>query len=147
MFRSFITSLGALLITLALLSVPAIARPHPTPTPTATPAPPPEDPAITSIARHEFVAWQAGVVDKSRYAPVTQAKLTDKQINDTSSALANLGALVSTKWWGPLGIEGGPPGVKGYVYQMYCTNGMVYEQLTIDSATGKIDGIFFRDKL
>ncbi|HTU71459.1 MAG TPA: hypothetical protein VMF11_14240 [Candidatus Baltobacteraceae bacterium] len=146
MFRSFATSTAALLA-LALLPVAAPARPHPTPTPTVTPSPPPADPAITAIARHEFVAWQAGVVDKSRYAPETQPKLTDEQIANTSRALAALGALVRTQWWGPLGIVDGPAGVKGYIYQMICTDGKVYEQLTIDSATGKIDGIFFRDKL
>jgi hypothetical protein len=126
----------------------AIARPHSTPTPaaTATPSPPPEDPKITLIARREFVAWQAGVVNKDHYAVETQAKLTPDKIADTSKALSDLGALVRTDWYGPLGIADGPPGVNGYLYHMICANGAVYEELTI-GPDGKIDGIVFRDKL
>jgi hypothetical protein len=125
--------------------VAALARPRPTPTPTATPTPPPEDPAVTAIARREFVAWQAGVVTKSHYSSRTQG-LYPAKIDDTSKALSHFGYLTGVEWVGPLAISDGPPGEKGYVYRMNCVEGSVYEYLTI-GADGKIDGIVFRDKL
>jgi hypothetical protein len=123
----------------------ASARPGPAPTPSVTPSPPPEDPAVTQIARREFVAWQAGVVDISHYAAQTQAKLLPAKIADTSKALGSLGSLIKTEWVEPAVLEGTPAGVRGYVYRMVCTNASVYEILTIEN--GKIDGIVFRDKL
>jgi hypothetical protein len=143
--RSFGTSL---LLTLALLAAaPSLvaARPHPTPAPSVTPSPPPEDPAITEIARREFVAWQAGVVERDRYSAETQG-LDQAKINETASALSRFGALLHTQWIGPLGITGAPAGVKGYIYRMVCAGGNVYEFLTM-GAGGKIHGIIFRDKL
>jgi hypothetical protein len=142
--RSFTTSF-ALALFVALAAVPAVAR-HATPTPTASPSLPPEDPAITTIARREFVQWQAGTVDKSHYAAPTQAKLTTEKISDTAAALAGLGSLQSVEWNGSLSEDSAPPGTKGYLYRMICVSGAVYEELTI-GPDGKIDGIFFRDKL
>lgn len=143
LFRSFATSVLALALVLAAPSM-ALARPHPAPT--ATPVPPPEDPAITTIARREFVSWQAGVVTKSRYAETTQAQLQDQKIATTSKELGMAGSLVRTEWVGPVVYDDAPPGVKGYLYRMICTNAAVYEQLTI-GPDGKIVGILFRDKL
>jgi hypothetical protein len=145
--RSFVISVALAVLTL-LAPAGALARGHstPTPAPTATPSPPPEDPKITIIARREFVDWQAGVVDKSHYAPETQAKLSPDKVADTSKALSELGALKQIEWYGPLGIADGPPGVKGYLYHMICANASVYEELTI-GPDGLIDGIVFRDKL
>ena len=144
--RLFVTSLLAA----ALLCVPAVAlaRGHAvaSPTPAATPTPPPENPAITRIARREFVAWQAGIVDRAHYAAVTQSKLTPAKIAATSKALGSLGPLTAVAWLGYLGIEDGPKGVTGYIYRMRCANATVFEELTIDP-DGKIDGIMFRDKL
>ena len=144
LFRSFVIS--ALAVAL-LAGTPALAnaRPRPAPTPTATPTPPPEDATITQIARREFVAWQAGVVDLSHYASPTQAKLLPAKIADTSKALGTLGSLIKTEWVGPAVLEDTPDGVRGYVYRMVCTNASVYEILTLEN--GKIDGIVFRDKL
>jgi hypothetical protein len=148
LFRSFAISAALALVLVAFAPAgPALARPHPTPTPTATPAPGPEDPAITQIARREFVAWQAGVIDKSRYADVTSTKMLPDKVADTSRALSALGALQHTEWLGPLALPAdSPPGVKGYLYRMTCSNAAVYEQLTM-APDGKIDGIFFGDKL
>ena len=116
------------------------------PTPTATPTLPPEDPAITTIARREFVAWQAGVVEKTRYAPEAQAKLTDESISNVSKALSSYGALLHTQWMGYLQIVGGPPGEVGYTYRMECVNAPLFEQLMIGPDC-KIDSIDFREKL
>lgn len=141
--RSFIIS-SALATLLVLTPAVAPARSHASPTPAAAPSAGPEDPAITTIARREFVAWQAGVVNKSHYDPRTVADMTDTKIATTSKALGVLGTLESTSWIGPLIYE--DKTAKGYIYQMTCSNYKVYEFLTI-GPDGKIQGIFFKDKL
>jgi hypothetical protein len=118
------------------------ARPAPSPSPTPLP---PENPAITALARHEFVSWQAGVIDKDHYLPAASDTLTDKGIQNMSAVLSGLGALVSVDWLGHFNIIGGPPGVVGYTYRMNCTNNAIYEQLMIGS-DGKIDSINFSKK-
>jgi hypothetical protein len=146
LFRSFVISLAMVVALLASLPFAASAHPRATPTPTPTPTPPPEDPAITAIARREFVAWQAGVVDKSRYSAAMQAVLTDDQIARTSKNLSAVGALERTQWLGPYP---GPPataGARSYLFHMFCSVQAVYELLTI-SPDGKIAGIGFRDTL
>jgi hypothetical protein len=143
-FRSLRTSLIAAAF-VALVAGVAFARPHPSPSP--TPTPPPEETAITTIARREFVAWQAGVVDKNRYAAETAAQLSDAKVSDTSKALSAFGSLVRTVWLGYATFETAPPpGTKAYVYQMVCDRGAVFERLVMGQ-DGKIDGIFFSDKM
>src|SRR6185312_4259757 len=103
----------AVLLSLAAPGL-ALARPHATPTPAASSGP--EDPAITTVARREFVAWQAGIVNKDHYDPRTVADMTDEKISTTSKALGVLGTLESMVWVGPLGVD--DPKVKGYIYKM-----------------------------
>jgi hypothetical protein len=134
------------LIALAGVGQPASARSKPTPTPTATPTPPPEDPAVTTIARHEFVAWQAGIVDKSRYTPEMQAKMSDDQVAQTSKNLGLVGALEKIDWVGFYPPPPDIPGGRAYLYHMVCSNKAVYELLTI-APDGKIAGIAFRDSI
>ena len=141
--RSFITSVFALAALLLLaFSGSALARPHATPTP--VPSVVPEDPAVTTIARREFVAWQAGVVNRDHYDPRTLADMTDDKITTTSKALGVLGTLESMTWVGPIALD--DKTVRGYIYQMNCANYPVFEFLTIGS-DGKIQGIYFKDKL
>lgn len=113
--------------------------------PTASPSPPPEDPAVTAIARREFVAWQAGVVTNSRYADQAQSSLTADHIATTSKELGQSGTLEKTEWVGPIIVDDAPPGTHGYWYKMICENGAVWERLII-GPDGKLDGILFRDK-
>jgi len=129
-----------------IISALLIARAHPSPTPTATPTLPPENPAITAVARHEFVAWQAGAVDKDHYVTAAQAELTPDVTDKMSKALSALGALERTEWYGNFPIVGAPPGVVGYTYRMVCSNEPIFEQLMI-GADGKIDSINFLKKL
>jgi hypothetical protein len=135
LFLSFIISAALL-----------IARAHPSPTPTATPTLAPENPAITTIARREFVAWQAGSVDKDHYVDAAQSQLTADVTDKMSKALVDLGALEGTQWYGNFPIIGAPPGVAGYTYKMNCSAGSIYEQLMI-GPDGKIDSINFRRSL
>ena len=134
MFLSFIISAALL-----------IARTHPSPTPTATPTLAPENPAITVIARREFVAWQAGAVDKHHYVESAASQLTTDAMDKMSKVLVAYGALEHTEWDGTFPIVGAPSGVVGYTYRMVCTNDAIYEQLMI-GADGKIDSINFSKK-
>jgi hypothetical protein len=128
-----------------LLAVPAasLARTHATPTP--SPSPPIADPAITQIARQQFVQWQAGVVNKSLYAAPVLAQLTDAKINDTSTQLAKLGALTSMVYVGRWINPDFPAGTNGYIYQMRCVEGNVYLWLALD-AQGKLATVLFKNR-
>lgn len=143
--RLFVISLLAIAALIAVVPGNAVAR-RASPAPTASPTPPPEDPAVTQIARREFVAWQAGVVSSNRYAAQAQAGLNPDKIAQTSKELGAAGTLVKTDWIGPVLVDDAPPGTHGYWYKMTCENSVVFERLII-APDGKIDGILFRDKL
>jgi hypothetical protein len=119
-----------------------VARSHATPAPTPTPV---ADPAITKIARQQFVQWQAGTVNKSLYAPEVVAKLTDEKIADTARALGQLGALTDMVYVGRW-INPEMPTLSGYIYQMRCTEGNVYLWLELQP-DGKIASIVFKNRL
>jgi hypothetical protein len=129
----------------AALAASAGARPKATPTPAPTPTPV-ADPAVTKVARQQFVAWQAGSINKALYAPEIVPKLTDAKINDVARALAALGPLTDTAFIGPFSANDIPPNAHGYIYQMHCADGSIYLWLILD-ADGKIATIFFKDKL
>ncbi len=151
-FRSFRTDRVGWILPAAALAALAIAFPpaswaraHPTPTPSPTAAPS-ADPAITNIARHQFVQWQAGDINKSLYAPQVLAQLTDDKVSETSRLLAQLGALTDMVYMGRWVNPDFPPGVSGYIYQMRCTLGNVYLWLALN-ADGKIATIFFKNRM
>ncbi|MBV9719622.1 MAG: hypothetical protein JOZ77_09890 [Candidatus Eremiobacteraeota bacterium] len=144
---------GAIVFTvaLALVGAPALfavpsagwAKSHPTPSPSPTPV---ADPAVTKIARQQFVQWQAGAVNKSVYAEQLLPQLTDAKIADTSHALAQLGALIDTVFIGDWLNPDFPAGTRGYIYQMRCTIANVYEWIAF-GPDGKLVRFFFRDRL
>jgi hypothetical protein len=145
-FRSLRISLvSAVLAATFALPLVAGARPKPAPTPSPTPTPV-ADPAITKIARQQFVAWQAGTVNRSAYDPGVQAKLSQDKIDDVSRRLGTLGPLTDTVYIGPLITSDLPPNAHGYIYQMVCREGAVYLWMILDGQ-GKIATIFFKDKL
>lgn len=135
----------AVLTIVAGLTLPAGARPSPTPTPAPTPAPV-ADPLVTKIARQQFVAWQAGSINKRLYAPEVLPKLTDDKINDVAHALSALGPLTDMTFVGPFSAADIPSGSEGYIYQMHCQEGNIYMWMILDS-DGKIATVFFKDKL
>jgi hypothetical protein len=145
LYRSFVISAALAVALLGGWGGPAGAHPSPTPSATPTPVPPPEEPAVAIIARREFVTWQAGIVDKSRYAPYLQTQITDDQVAQTSKALSGVGALQRTEWLGLYAAPPDVPGGKAYVYRMICSNHTVYEVLTL-TPDHKVAGIQFRDK-
>lgn len=122
---------------------PSVGRPRPTPTPSPTPV---ADPAITKIARQQFVEWQAGVVSKSLYADSLLPELTDDKIAETSKALSHLGALTGTVFIGDWLNPSFPTGTRGYIYQMRCVEGNVYLWMALDGQ-GKIARFFMRNRL
>ncbi len=126
-----------------VLPAQTLARPHATPTPSPAPV---ADPAITRLARQQFVQWQAGVVNKSMYDQQVLDKLTDTKIADVSQALGRLGALTNMVYIGPWIEPDFPADAHGYIYQMQCVEGNVYLWLAVDSQ-GKIATIFFKDRL
>jgi len=128
-----------------IISALLIARAHPSPSPTATPTLPPENPAITALARHEFVEIQAGSVDKSHYVDAAAAAMTTQATEKMSELLSSYGALIRVEWMGTFPVSG-PPGIMGYSYKMDCTTAPIFEQLVID-ADGKIYSIDFLKKL
>lgn len=139
------TGASALALGLALFAVPVQARRHAPPTPSPTPIPP-ANPAVTHLARRQFVLWQAGRVDRSEYTVALNAQIDDAKIQQTSAGLGSLGALVGMQYLGPVSIAGAPAGVTAYLYKMLCNNGSIYEQMVLDP-TGKITGLAFRDTL
>jgi hypothetical protein len=147
-------SLGLVaLVAALLLAIPAFARPAaPTPSPAPTAAPV-ADPAVTKIAVQQFLAWQVGTIDKALYDPRLLANMDDAKIADVSKHIAPLGALISTQFIGPFSGEDFPADAKGYIYQMTCANGKMYEELVLTGTAGgsaagsKIGYMYFRDKL
>lgn len=140
-----IAALVTLTFVIALVAAPATssARPRtPTPSPSPTPV---ADPAITKIARQQFVAWQAGIVNKSLYAVPAAARLTDATIADTARALGQLGPLTDLVYVGRW-LNPDMPQLNGYIYQMRCSSGNVYLWLALEP-DGKIASIVFRNRL
>lgn len=135
----------ATLAAVAALAAPASARPSATPTPAPTPTPV-ADPLVTKVARQQFVAWQAGSINKRLYASEVVPKLTDAKVNDVAHALSALGPLTDTTFIGPFSAADIPPGAAGYIYQMHCQEGNIYMWMILDS-DGKIATVFFKDKL
>jgi hypothetical protein len=133
---------GAALVTPPVNARPAAATPSPSPFPTATPV---EDPAITAVAKREFVAWQAGVVKRKQYTAAMQIRLTDQLIGQTARALGTLGALESMQFMGPVQVDDAPPNTSSYMYRVNCANGSVYMQFAL-TTDGKIAGMLFQDK-
>lgn len=123
----------------------ASARAHASPTPAPTPLPP-EDPPATRIATQQFVAWQLGVIDRTKYTDELNALADADQVNHTAAALRQLGALKQMEWLGYRSAEGVPEGSKTYVYRANCLNGKVLMQFSL-TPTGKLAGIIFRDNL
>ena len=96
------------------------------------------------MARRQFVSWQAGRIDRSEYTADLNSQIDDKKLQENSTNLGSLGALVNTEYLGPMEFSELPPGAHAYLYRMICTDGSVYEQLVLDER-GKVAGIVFRD--
>ncbi len=102
------------------------------------PHPAPEDPKVTKLAIGQFLAWQSGTIDRSRYGAAVNANLTDKVLQGGSAALARLGGLQKATF---LGISVAR-GARFYVYRMACENGSIRMEFSL-APDGRIALIFF----
>ncbi len=133
-------------VVLTFVTSPVQARRHaPPPTPSPTPVPA-ANPAVTQMARRQFVLWQAGRIDRAEYTASLSAQIDDAKIQQTSTDLGALGALIGMQYLGPVAVPNIPPGAGVYLYKMNCSDGSIYEQLALD-ASGKVAGIVFRSTL
>jgi hypothetical protein len=116
-------------------AAPAAPAAAPAPTPTAIP----DDPAVDKRAKAEFLGWQSGTLDKSRYTKALVAAATDDQIAQASPQLKALGdfkSIVFTAGW----LR---DGYKQYQYLITCTKSPILMLYALD-ADGKVAGVRFR---
>lgn len=139
LFLALAASVALMPATVRAQSVPA-PSPAPTdaPPPVPEPKPAPDDPKIHKLAVQQFLAWQAGTVDRSRYSDDVNAQLNDELLDASEKAVAGLGALQSTTFRGISDAKG----VKIYVYTMVCEHGSIDMKFALQP-DGKIALIFF----
>lgn len=116
---------------------------RPAATPIASPLPS-EAPGVHRIVVAQFVAWQAGVLDRSKYGTEFNAQISDAHVKKVSSELDALGAFESAEYLGPTTVPNSPAGISSYVYRMICENGAVYVRISL-SPSGRVGGILFAD--
>ncbi len=108
------------------------------PPPLPSPKPAPEDPKIRKLALQQFVAWQGGAVDRSRYSDDVNAQLSADVLDASEKALAALGALQVATFNG-ISIA---KGIHVYVYTMTCEHGSIDMKFALQP-DGKIALVFF----
>jgi hypothetical protein len=122
----------------------ATASPQPapdtsgSPPPIPAPKPGPDDPARHKLAVQQFLAWQAGSVDRSLYDDAVNGELSDEVLDSATRTLANMGALQSAVYLGTSHARG----ANIFVYKMTCERGSVNMDFALDP-DGKIGIIFF----
>jgi hypothetical protein len=119
------------------------AAPSPSPSATAEASSPPvtlqgpsfsaerfQDPAIAARVRAEFLAWQNGEIDRSRYSAEQNARLTDAGIAKLAPQLRQLGAIRSVT----LFTHGkSNRGEMVYLYVVTCDNGTSHVIFALDA--------------
>jgi hypothetical protein len=108
------------------------------PPPLPSPKPAAEDPKIRKIALQQFVAWQGGAVDRTRYSDDVNAQLSDEVLDASEKALAALGALQTATFKGISTAKG----IRVYVYTMTCEHGSIDMKFALQP-DGKIALVFF----
>lgn len=111
---------------------------RPAPPPTETPVPG-EDPAITARLRAEFLAWQQGSIDRTRYAAGAAQEFNEALVAKVSAELGAFGTPTAFIFRGMTQPAGGTI----YAYRVSCPNSDVWVTMGIDPA-GKINGIAFQ---
>ncbi len=145
MMLSRATLVGVLLLASAGgSSVPASAHRAP-PAPVPLPAPT-ANPAVTATARRQFLDWQLGSVDTTRYTSELASAATPAVVSKTGAELGRLGSLLHFQYVGSAVAAHMPPGASGYIYRAICASGKVYMLLALDPK-GKIARILYADNL
>ena len=112
----------------------AQSSPPPLPAPKLVP----EDPKVRKLAMQQFVAWQGGAVDRSRYSDDVNAQLSDDVLDASEKALAALGALQTATFKGISTAKS----IHVYVYTMTCEHGSIDMKFALQP-DGKIALVFF----
>ncbi len=108
------------------------------PPPLPSPKPATENPKIRKLAMQQFLAWQGGTVDRSRYSDDVNAQLSDDLLAASEKAVAALGALQTATFRGISSAKG----IHVYVYTMLCEHGSIDMKFALQP-DGKIALIFF----
>ncbi|HXP92671.1 MAG TPA: hypothetical protein VN905_04315 [Candidatus Binatia bacterium] len=111
---------------------------RPAPAPSETPLPG-EDSSITARVHAEFLAWQHGQIDRSRYTTDASEAFSDSLVAKVATELTALGAPAAFIFRG----KTAPPGGTIYAYRVSCANSDVWMTFGLD-ASGKINGIAFQ---
>ena len=99
----------------------------------------PENPAVTARAKAEFLAWQAGKVDRAHYSTQAAKAFTDDKVAEIAPELEGLGKIQSFAY----GATAKAMSDTVYGYTVTCEHGTVRMTFVLD-ANDKIDGLYFR---
>jgi hypothetical protein len=105
----------------------------------ATPSPIAEDPAITAAVKREFLAWQAGKIDRSVYSAEMNKALPDSAVANVSAQLRSLGAPTKFVYLDRTSVSEN----RAYTYGADTPKAKLRILYVLDTA-GKISGLWFR---
>jgi hypothetical protein len=105
----------------------------------ATAAPLAEDPAITAAVKREFLAWQAGKIDRSVYSAEMNKALPDSAVAQVSGQLRSLGAPTKFVYIDRSIVSEN----RAYTYGAETPKAKLRILYVLDTA-GKISGLWFR---
>lgn len=105
----------------------------------ATAAPLAEDPAITAAVKREFLAWQAGKIDRSGYDAEMNKALPDSAVAGVSAQLRSLGAPTKFVFIDRTIVSEN----RAYTYGAETPKAKLRILYVLDTA-GKISGLWFR---
>jgi hypothetical protein len=108
------------------------------PPPIPPPKPAPDDPKMHKLAVRQFLAFQGGTVDRTRYSDDVNAQLNDELLDGSEKALAALGALQTVNFRGISHAKG----IDVYVYRMTCEHGTIDMEFALQP-DGKIAVLLF----
>jgi hypothetical protein len=136
----FISALGPLVVhaqqaTASPQAAPATGE---SPPPIPPPKPGPDDPQRHKLAVQQFLSWQNGQIDRTRYDDSVNSELSDDVLDSATRTLANMGGLQSAVYLGTSYARG----ASIFVYKMTCERGSVNMDFALDP-DGKIGLIFF----
>jgi hypothetical protein len=111
-------------------------RPAPAPSETALPG---ENAGVAAKVKAEFLAWQRGQIDRTRYAPAASEAFNEALVSKVAAELTAFGTPNSFVYRGKIATGGGTI----YAYHVSCVNSDVWMTIGFDAAS-KITGIAFQ---
>jgi hypothetical protein len=108
------------------------------PPPIPSPKPAPDEPKMHKLAVRQFLAFQGGTVDRSKYSDDVNAQLNDDLLTASEKALAALGALQTVNFRGISRTKN----INVYIYRMSCEHGSIDMEFALQP-DGKIAVLLF----